>query len=690
MKNVKIKYRIFALSAGALIGMLIFTGYLLIEKRHVSSEMESLNDLARLGPVVSALVHEMQKERGASAGFIGSKGQKFTQKLSEQREQTNAKNTALTEACKAFDVAAYGPGLLGKVEAMRKALARLDSVRGQVSGLSITVPRMAGYYTLTIAKLLSIVEEMAVLSTNAEVANAITAYTSLLQGKERAGLERAMGSVGFSAGRFAPPIYRRFLQLIAMQDTFLGVFQNYATAEQKALYEKTVSGHAVDEADRMRKIAIESITTGNTGGIEGPYWFDAITHKIDRLKVVEDKIAGDLRATAARISGEARSAFYMVTVLSAILLALTIGLSSYTVHSITMPVVAMTEAMGRLAKGDYAVEVPALDQTDEVGEMAQSVQVFKDNAIRMRQMREEQKQAAEEKRLAEEERRRMEEEHREAGRKAEEDKRQAEHLAQALQKEQELNTLQREFVALVSHEFRTPLTIIDSAAQRLVRSKDKMTAEDLATRTGKIRAAVRRMTGLIEGTLNASRLDAGEIRMEPRPCDLKALVREVCARQAEISKFHDIRVDVDGLPEEIHADAGLLDQVFTNLLSNAVKYAPKDPRIEVKGWTDGRFAALSVRDHGVGIGADDLPRMFERFFRARTSAGITGTGIGLNLVKQLVEMHTGTIEVDSVEGQGSVFTVRLPIDLRAAGNPAQGTGGRTTPVLTEVKRALAT
>ena len=268
--------------------------------------------------------------------------------------------------------------------------------------------------------------------------------------------------------------------------------------------------------------------------------------------------------------------------------------------------------------------------------------------------------------------------------------RQAERLAQALQKEQELNTLQREFVSLVSHEFRTPLTIIDSAAQRLVRSKDKMTAEDLATRTGKIRAAVRRMTGLIESTLYASRLDAGEIRMEPRPCDLKALVREVCARQAEISKFHDIRVDVDGLPEEIHADAGLLDQVFTNLLSNAVKYAPNDPRIEVKGWTDGTFAALSVCDHGVGIPADDLPRMFERFFRARTSAGIGGTGIGLNLVKRLVEMHTGTTKVDSVEGQGSVFTVRLPIGPRAAGAPAQGTGDRATPVLGEVKSALAT
>jgi signal transduction histidine kinase len=243
----------------------------------------------------------------------------------------------------------------------------------------------------------------------------------------------------------------------------------------------------------------------------------------------------------------------------------------------------------------------------------------------------------------------------------------------------------------VSHEFRTPLTIIDGAAQRLVRRKDKVTPEDLVARTDKIRAAVQRMTGLIEGTLYASRLDAGEIRMERQLCDLKELVREVCARQAEISKFHDIRVDVDGLAEGIYADAALLDQVFTNLLSNAVKYAPDDPHIEVKGWTDGDFAAVSVRDHGVGIAADDLPRMFERFFRAATSAGITGTGIGLNLVKQLMEMHKGTIEVDSVAGQGSVFTARLPVDPRAAGAPAQGTGDDgATPRFAEVKRLLAT
>ena len=117
------------------------------------------------------------------------------------------------------------------------------------------------------------------------------------------------------------------------------------------------------------------------------------------------------------------------------------------------------------------------------------------------------------------------------------------------------------------------------------------------------------------------RLDAGAIRMERQPCDLKGLIREVCARQAEISQFHDIRVDVAGLPEGIHADPKLLDQVFTNLLSNAVKYAPDDPHIEVKGWTDGDFAAVSVHDHGVGVPADDLPRLCERFFRALSWIG---------------------------------------------------------------------
>ena len=116
-----------------------------------------------------------------------------------------------------------------------------------------------------------------------------------------------------------------------------------------------------------------------------------------------------------------------------------------------------------------------------------------------------------------------------------------------------------------------------------------------------------------------------------------------------------------GLPETIRADASALDQVLTNLLSNAVKYAPGEPDIQVEAYSDGGQVVIQVRDHGLGIDEDDLAKLGERFFRAKTSNGIAGTGIGLNLVKTLVEMHDGSISIQSKQGKGSTFTVRLPV-----------------------------
>jgi signal transduction histidine kinase len=102
--------------------------------------------------------------------------------------------------------------------------------------------------------------------------------------------------------------------------------------------------------------------------------------------------------------------------------------------------------------------------------------------------------------------------------------------------------------------------------------------------------------------------------------------------------------------------------VLTNLLSNAVKYAPDAPDIEVKAGTKGDQVVISVRDHGIGIDEDELGRIGERFFRAKTSTGTAGTGIGLNLAKTLVEMHDGSFSVESQKGKGSTFTIRLPIN----------------------------
>lgn len=235
-------------------------------------------------------------------------------------------------------------------------------------------------------------------------------------------------------------------------------------------------------------------------------------------------------------------------------------------------------------------------------------------------------------------------------------------LKQALEAEKKYSAMQQEFVALVSHEFRTPLTIIDGTAQRILRRKNAMDEDEIADRTSKIRSAVTRMTNLIEKTLSASKIDAGKIEFTPERCAIKQFTREACLRQSEDAQTHDIRFDIEGLPDEIWCDPRLFDQMLTNLMTNAVKYSPENSRIDVKAWQQDNCIAVSVADRGLGIPKDEVPKLFQRFFRASTSKGIPGTGIGLSVVQHFAEMHGGNVTVESAEGEGSTFTILLPIN----------------------------
>ena len=240
-------------------------------------------------------------------------------------------------------------------------------------------------------------------------------------------------------------------------------------------------------------------------------------------------------------------------------------------------------------------------------------------------------------------------------------KRAADAYRQALDKERELGMLQREFVSMTSHEFRTPLAIIDAAVQRMVRRHGVLSETDHADLGQTIRDAVGRMVGLIEAILSSSRLDAGELRFSPQTITLAGLIRDVARGQDAISPAHRFIIDLEDLPDQITADKTLLHQVFTNIISNAAKYSPSGGDIKIEGWTDNYFCYISITDHGVGISSSDLPRISQRFFRARTSVGIVGTGIGLDLVRRLLDMHGGRLDIASIEGEGSTFTVVLPL-----------------------------
>ena len=387
VNDLKISVRIMLALALPVLGLLVFSGYAVWQQNRVASEMADLDALARLAPDVSGLVHELQKERGNSAGFIGSGGDDaFESRLSDQRLLTDGALQRFTEVLAVFDQDAYGGTFAGRVKEAQDAVAQLDSIRTQVDGLALKVGGMAKYYTGTIKRLLGIIAEMAVLSREGALSNAITAYINLLQAKERAGIERAMGANGFGKGNFAAKVHSRFVGLIAQQEAFLSNFRALASAEQRAFFEQTLAGEVVEEVERLREIAIASAFGGELQGIKGTYWFDAITKKIDLLKQVEDRLSADLRSLAGEKGDAAQLGFLIALAVTLVLLAVTAGLTVLCARSITAPLAQITQVTSALAKGEIEVEVTGTRRRDEFGEMARAIQVFKDNANEAREL----------------------------------------------------------------------------------------------------------------------------------------------------------------------------------------------------------------------------------------------------------------------------------------------------------------
>jgi PAS domain S-box-containing protein len=258
---------------------------------------------------------------------------------------------------------------------------------------------------------------------------------------------------------------------------------------------------------------------------------------------------------------------------------------------------------------------------------------------------------------------------------------QAFELEQALAAERELNQMQNKFISMVSHEFRTPLTIIDGTAQRLERKADGITPDQLRERAHAIRSTVARLAHLVERTLDASRLAANRIDLTPSEFGVRELIKDVCARQKEISPEHAFTLDLDGYPERLVGDQRLLDHVFANVVSNAAKYSAKNPVIEVRGGVEGGFAVLRVKDYGVGVPREEISKLFQQYVRAKTSTGIPGTGVGLHLVKMFVEMHHGWVRLDSEEGRWTEVTIALPLasPLAAAARDHDGVNDEDEP-----------
>jgi PAS domain S-box-containing protein len=237
-----------------------------------------------------------------------------------------------------------------------------------------------------------------------------------------------------------------------------------------------------------------------------------------------------------------------------------------------------------------------------------------------------------------------------------------EELLRAFAREKELGELKSSFVSMVSHEFRTPLGIIHSSAEILERYFDRLPPEQRREQLVSITAAARSLAALIDEVLLLSRVEAGRMEFAPTPLDLQSLLRRLVDEVASATSHRcPIALDLDGLDSGGIGDESLLRHILTNLLSNGVKYSPDGAPIELTARRDGESVVLTVRDRGIGIAAEDQKRLFTAFQRGGNVGERPGTGLGLVIVRQCVDLHLGTIALQSAVGAGTAVTVRLPV-----------------------------
>ncbi|MEM6458454.1 MAG: methyl-accepting chemotaxis protein [Planctomycetota bacterium] len=366
---MSIKLKLVLLAAVPLVVIAGFGVEGTVRNARVSGEMRDIRALADLAVRVSATVHETQKERGRTAGFLGSKGTKFAAELDRQRDETDARAAELREHLEGFDAERFGPGFAEGLAAALGELDRLAERRRAVSDLSLATGEALGYYTKMNARFLDTIGEMAQVSGDAALTREIAAYVLFLKGKERAGIERAVLTNTFAADRFGPGMYRKFVSLVTQQETYLSEFAALATADAAAYLTEASGDAAFAEVVGFRDIAFANADAGGFG-VDPGVWFATITRKIDGLKGVEDALSLRLQEQAAAAESAAGRA--VVWVAGAVGLVVLLGLVGawLTMRSVTRPLGGLVATIAEIQTSNdltLRVDRPGRDELARLG-----------------------------------------------------------------------------------------------------------------------------------------------------------------------------------------------------------------------------------------------------------------------------------------------------------------------------------
>jgi methyl-accepting chemotaxis protein len=334
IKNLNTKTKLISLTFILLTSVFAYASWhkYIIYNQYI--EMNKLEKVVILSTKISALVHETQKERGATAGYLGSKGAKFGDILKNQRVSTDIKLNNLNLYLKNFENIKYSKKFNMLLNDALSNIENLNSIRKDVDIFRIDEKKAIGFYTNKInAIFLNTIASVANMSTDAKTMSNINSYVNFLLAKERAGIERAVLSNTFGANKFKSGMYKKFIQLVTEQGSYINSFNITASKNWQVNLNSTLKGDAVNEVQRLRDIAFNK---ANIGGfdIDAVYWFNTITKKINLLKKIEDYQSDNLIKTAIEKSNTAWNTFIFLLIVFIILVVIAIGYTLFVIRHI--------------------------------------------------------------------------------------------------------------------------------------------------------------------------------------------------------------------------------------------------------------------------------------------------------------------------------------------------------------------
>ncbi|CAM4157868.1 methyl-accepting chemotaxis protein [Serratia silvae] len=360
--RISMRMKLFIALFPLLLALCWFAGSGMKTRINTERQMDVIVQLTAITRGAGDVVHELQKERGMSAGYLGSGGGQFRAELADQRKLTDAAMAKFSQMLSKTDRSALEGIDTSAIQLFNDQTQLLSEMRNNVSNLKIAAPQAIGFYTKTIAQVLDFVGGIGHLTASGKIGQELSAYYSLLNLKEQSGIERALLSGVFSSDRFGDGQFRQLSDVVGKQEAWLSATHRFSTVEQAAALDGALRSTSAADALKFREIALDKVATGGFK-VSPTDWFKAQTLRIEVLRQIENQTADTLQKHAAELSRTARSEWMTFLCISLLSLAVALAIAIVVARSIHLQLQGTLKTIGAM-EGDLTqrLSVPGSDE----------------------------------------------------------------------------------------------------------------------------------------------------------------------------------------------------------------------------------------------------------------------------------------------------------------------------------------